>query len=225
LRLTVTDTGPGVAPEFRPYLFHDFARRPESSSTAEGNGLGLSISAALAEAMGGAIRYQPGPNGMGSQFAVELPLATAEPPALPPVSLPAARPAIGLLVLVVDDVASNRRLAEALLQQAGYAVTLAADGAAAVAAVQRGPLPDVVLMDVYMPGIDGLTAARRIRALPGRAGQVPIIAVTADASADRAPAYLEAGMNGVVTKPIDMDELVGAITALVPAASCDRARA
>jgi signal transduction histidine kinase/ActR/RegA family two-component response regulator len=218
VRLTVTDTGPGVDPQFQPHLFEDFVRRPLGTGGAEGTGLGLSISASLAEAMGGTIHYQPGPHGMGSRFIVELPLPLAEPPARLPVSLPAARAASGQLVLVIDDVASNRRLAEALLEQAGYAVLLAADGPAAVAALQSNTLPDVVLMDLHMPGMDGLETARRIRSLPGRAGLVPILAVTADASADHAPAILDAGMNGMVSKPIDIDELVSAIAAVVPPA-------
>jgi CheY-like chemotaxis protein len=121
-----------------------------------------------------------------------------------------------MLVLVVDDVVSNRRLAEALLQQAGFGVWLAADGAAALEALRHDLLPDVVLMDLHMPGMDGLTATRRIRGLEGRAGQVPVLALTADASTDRTQACLDAGMNGVVTKPIDITELVDAIAAVVP---------
>jgi CheY-like chemotaxis protein len=199
-------------------LFQDFARRPRDAGTPEGNGLGLSINASLTEAMGGTIRYPPGPGGGGSQFIVELPQPTVQPPEAPAVALPAARPSTVLRVLVVDDLASNRRLAETLLQQAGSAVALAPDGAAALAALQREPLPNVVLMDVYTPGMDGLTATRRIRALPGRAQGVPIIAVTADASADRAPDYLASGMNSVVTKPIDIDTLTGAIAACLPRA-------
>jgi CheY-like chemotaxis protein len=71
-------------------------------------------------------------------------------------------------------------------------------------------------MDLHMPGMDGLTATRRIRGLEGRAGQVPVLALTADASTDRTQACLDAGMNGVVTKPIDITELVDAIVAVVP---------
>ncbi|HUB10820.1 MAG TPA: response regulator [Acetobacteraceae bacterium] len=216
LRLTVTDTGPGVAPEFRPHLFQDFAQRPVGAGTGEGTGLGLSISASLAAAMGGAITYEPGLGGRGSRFVAALPLATAEPPVpLPVAVVPPRRAASGLLVLVVDDVLSNRRLAEAMLHQAGYSVWVAADGPAALAALRRDLLPDVVLMDVHMPGMDGLTAARRIRALRGRAGHVPILAVTADVSTDRAQDYLHAGMNGVVTKPIDIAALDDAIAAVV----------
>ena len=216
VRLAVTDTGPGVAPEIRPHLFQDFVRRPMDAGTTEGTGLGLSISASLAEAMGGTIRYEPGPYGAGSRFVVELPLATTEPPPLQPVNVPPPRSPAGMLVLVVDDVVSNRRLAEALLQQAGFSVWLAADGVAALEALRHDLLPDVVLMDLHMPGMDGLTATRRIRGLEGRAGQVPVLALTADASTDRTQACLDAGMNGVVTKPIDITQLVDAIAAAAP---------
>lgn len=218
LRLSVTDTGPGVPPEFQPHLFHDFARRPVEAGTPVGTGLGLSISASLAAAMGGTIHYEPGENGLGSRFVAALPLPAAEPPAEQYDSRPARQAQTGLHVLVVDDVVSKRRLAEALLQQAGYRVTLAEDGLTCLAALQRDPVPDLVLMDVHMPNMDGMMTARRIRALPGRAGQVPILALTAEASADRAGDYLAAGMNGAVTKPIDFNALIDAIAAVAPPA-------
>jgi CheY-like chemotaxis protein len=161
--------------------------------------------------MGGTIRYQRGPRGIGSVFTVELPLPNAAPPAQPSTHATPAQPPAGLRVLVVDDVAANRKLAEVLLQQAGYHVQLAADGEAAIAAVQAGPVPDVVIMDVYMPGVDGLTATQRIRGLPGPAARVPIIALTADASAESAQTCRAAGMNGYITKPLDFVELVAAI--------------
>jgi CheY-like chemotaxis protein/nitrogen-specific signal transduction histidine kinase len=216
LRLAVADTGPGVPAEIRPFLFRDFAQRPLDMAATEGTGLGLAISASLAHAMGGTLRYEPGPSGIGSLFIAELPLPLAEASAVPVAEpCPVQRPAAGLHVLVVDDVASNRKLAELLLQQAGHVVRLAEDGETAVAAMAHGPTPDVVLMDVFMPGMDGLTASRRIRALNGAASRVPILALTADASPDRAEAYYEAGMNGCVTKPFDIDDLLAAINDVI----------
>lgn len=219
LRLTVTDTGPGVPPEFRPHLFRDFAQRPVTPDGMAGTGLGLAISASLAAAMGGTVTYEPGPDGVGSRFAAVLPLPAAAAPPPRPAEPPAVPRRSGLRVLVVDDVLSNRRLAEALLEQAGHRAVLAEDGFAAIAAMQAREIPDIVLMDLHMPGMDGLTAARRIRALPGRAGQVPILAVTADVSADRAADYVRSGMNGAVSKPIDVSELLDAIAAAAAAAA------
>lgn len=216
LRLSVADTGSGVPPEIRPYLFRDFAQRPLDMAASEGTGLGLAISASLAQAMGGTVRYQPGPDELGSVFIADLPLPIAEPPADPlPDRRATPRPVSGLRVLVVDDVASNRKLAEAVLQQAGYTVQLAVDGESAMAALAQGAVPDVVLMDVFMPGIDGLVATQRIRALGGAAGKVPIIALTADASVDRVQAYRDAGMNGYIIKPFEIEALLAAIAKVV----------
>jgi CheY-like chemotaxis protein len=218
LQLSVADTGPGVPIAIRPYLFQDFAQRPFDMAASEGTGLGLAICASLAQAMGGTICYLPAPDAVGSVFTVALPLPLAELPSDPPPDRdPTPRPAPGLRVLVVDDVASNRRLAEALLQQAGYIVQLAEDGESAIAAVAQGPVPDIVLMDVFMPVIDGFAATQRIRALPGPAGKVPIIALTADATLDRVQIYSDAGMNGYVTKPFDVEELLAAIARAVAA--------
>ena len=211
LRLEVADTGRGVPEALRPHLFHDMAQRPLDMAATEGTGLGLAISASLAQAMGGTLRYQPGPDGVGSVFAAALPLPAATAPPAGAAVRVAPRHVAGLRVLVVDDVASNRKLAEVLLRQAGCEVRLIEDGAAAVAAIAGGEIPDVVLMDVFMPEMDGLAATRRIRALPGPAGRVPIIGLTADASPDRQPAYRAAGMNDCITKPFAVEDLLSAI--------------
>lgn len=219
LRLSVLDTGPGVPPEVRPYLFQDFMFGQTDNTTIDGTGMGLAISASLAQAMGGIIGYQPGADGVGSLFTVDLPLPTAEPPPLPKAPPPpppvevAPTPSAVRRVLVVDDVAANRRLAEVLLKKAGFAVDLAVDGTSALAALETGPLPDVVLMDVYMPGMDGLTAARHIRALAGPIGRLPIIALTADASPDQIRACHQAGMNSYLAKPFNVQDLLDAIEA------------
>jgi len=211
LCLDVSDTGRGVPAALRPHLFQDIARRPLDTAATEGTGLGLAISASLAQAMGGSLRYRPGPDDVGSVFTAALPLPVADPPReRPPVRFE-PRPVTGLSVLVVDDIASNRKLAAALLRQAGCEVQLAEDGAAAVAALAAGEVPDVVLMDIFMPELDGIEATRRIRALPGRAGKVPIIGLTADASPERVPVYQAAGMNDCITKPFAVDDLLYAI--------------
>lgn len=221
LRLSVQDTGPGVPPDVRPYLFQDFLFGPVDNTRTDGTGMGLAISASLAQAMGGRIDYQPGPEGIGSLFIVDLPLPATEPPPPPPVAEPPPPPVVVTApslsgprrVLVVDDVAANRRLAEVLLKQAGFVVDLAVDGASALARLDAGPNPDVILMDVYMPGMDGLTAARRIRALDGPISQIPIIALTADASPDQIRACHQAGMNSYLAKPFNVQDLLDAIAA------------
>ncbi len=220
--LTVRDTGPGVRPQIVPYLFQDFMLCPVVDATPDGTGMGLSICSSLAQAMGGTIRYHPAPEGTGSVFTVDLPLLAAEPPPAPPVQpLPSTgRRASGARrVLVVDDVPTNRRLAEVLLRQAGFAVELAADGAEAVTMLRHGRIPDVVLMDIYMPGMDGITATRHIRDLPSAAGRVPIIALTADASPDQLRACQAAGTNGYIAKPFNIEALVASIRSVLPEAA------
>jgi signal transduction histidine kinase/AmiR/NasT family two-component response regulator len=206
----ITDTGSGVPLGLRPRLFQDYAQA-EGEGASGGSGLGLAISARLACAMGGDLTHADGPNGVGSRFTLALPLPASTPAAA---VVPVAQPSVprrGLRILVVDDVALNRLTARALLQHAGHAVDEAVDGFAALAAIARGPLPDVVLMDQSMPGMDGHTVARRIRAMTGPAGRLPILAVTANALPEDIAASLAAGMNGHVTKPIELKALLAAI--------------
>ena len=198
LRITVRDTGPGVPAELRAALFSEFVQGGQQAG--EGTGLGLAISAALAQAMGGTLGYAPaaasGPP--GSLFTLTLPL-----------TLPAVRePDRPLRLLVVDDVLPNRLVARALLEQAGHAVAEAGDGGAALAALQSGPPPDAVLMDVNMAPMDGHAATRRIRGLGGGFARLPVIAMTADTEAADLAACREAGMDGHVAKPIDRGALL-----------------
>ncbi|MBR0649460.1 response regulator [Roseomonas terrae] len=214
LEFAVTDDGPGVPADQRERLFRDYERMGADAAGTAGTGLGLAITAALARAMGGGVAYAPGPDGRGSRFSATLPLPEAPLPvaATPRAETEAARLAQGLRILVVDDIAANRMVAEALLTQAGHQVQSSADGPSAIAVLEGGmPLPDAVLMDVHMPGMDGLEATARIRALPGAAGRVPVIAVTAEAAPEEVRACLEAGMDGHVAKPIDSAALLAAI--------------
>ncbi|MBP0444770.1 response regulator [Roseomonas sp. SSH11] len=210
LVLSVRDDGPGIPRDFHYRLFQDYARASQVAGRSEGTGLGLAISAGLAQAMDGSIRFGTPPDGRGSIFEVWLPLPDAEPPASP-----AEAPAPGsasLQVLVVDDVAVNRLVLRGLLQGAGHRVTEAEDGQAALGILTGAPsLPDAVLMDVLMPGMDGLEATRRIRALPGPASRLRILAVTAGAMPEQIAACLEAGMNGHLVKPVDRQVLLAAL--------------
>jgi CheY-like chemotaxis protein len=218
LDFTVTDTGPGVPANLCPQLFEDYTQGPGEAMSG-GTGLGLAISARLALAMGGALTHADGPGGRGSRFTLRLQLPLAPMPAsLAPEPAPTLPPP-GLRILVVDDIAANRMVAEALLRQAGHEVDSAEDGHAALAAIARGPQPDVVLMDQSMPGMDGHTTTRHIRALPGPAGLLPIVALTADAMPEQINATLAAGMDGHVVKPIDRATLLAGIATAIDRAA------
>jgi len=124
-----------------------------------------------------------------------------------------APPPTGLRVLLAEDNRTNRLVAVTMLERLGFVVDIAANGFEAVEAVRSRPY-DIVLMDLMMPEMDGLSAARAIRDLPGDAGRVPILAVTANAFSHDRDACFAAGMNGFVSKPIVADRLVEAINAL-----------
>jgi signal transduction histidine kinase/DNA-binding NarL/FixJ family response regulator len=210
VRIEIEDTGPGIPKERLHRLFQDFEQL--APALEPGTGLGLAISARLAEAMGGRIGCDSEP-GRGALFWVELPLPLAEAPeAAPPVPQALRSP---LRVLVVDDVAGNRMVARAMLAAAGHAVEVAADGAEAVDAVAARDF-DLVLMDLQMPGMDGLEATRRIRALPPPRGRVPVFALTASALPEQVEQCRQAGMDGHLAKPIERDTLLTLLESVQP---------
>jgi len=216
IRIEVQDSGPGVPADKRHMLFRDFTQiSPHSESGGLGTGLGLAITARLAAAMGGAIGCDSEP-GTGALFWLELPLRELtlrpEPVAAPPAPAP-AYPG-GLSVLVVDDLAPNRLVVQALLAPAGHRMDFVNSGLAAISAVERQDY-DIVLMDLHMPGLDGLEATRRIRLMPSPRGEIPILGVTASTLPEEVSACYEAGMDGHLAKPIDRDALLAAMAALV----------
>jgi CheY-like chemotaxis protein len=210
LRIEVVDSGAGIPADQSIRLFQDFERLDtEATRTAEGAGLGLALSARLVTLMGGRIGHADNPGG-GSVFWLELPSNLTVAPAAaagPPNEQPTARI---LKVLVVDDVMMNRDIASAFLRTVGHDVTFAEGGAEAIAAVTDTDF-DVVLMDVRMPGMDGLQATRHIRALPPPRGQVPIVALTAQAFTEQVAACRAAGMDTHLAKPFDVDALLAAV--------------
>ena len=213
LRIEVADTGSGIPAERRHCLFHDFERLGAETTGAEGAGLGLALSARLAALLGGRLGHGDNPGG-GSVFWLELPLAApvASKPDLPDAAgaAPAAAAVRPLRVLVVDDVAMNRDIAGSFLRAAGHAVTCAEGGAEAVGLAAAAEF-DVVLMDVRMPGMDGLEATRRIRALAGPRGRVPVVALTAQAFAEQVSECWKAGMDSHLAKPFTPDALRDAV--------------
>jgi signal transduction histidine kinase/DNA-binding response OmpR family regulator len=215
VRLEVRDSGPGVPEEQRRAVFGDFVQL-DSGSRMGGTGLGLAIAAGIAGQMDGRIGCGANPIGQGAMFWVEVPLLPAAAPNQPTAQT-AATSRAPLLVLVADDVPANLAVARALLESAGHEAHCVNDGALAVQALisgHDGRRFDVVLMDVMMPGMDGLEATRRIRTLPGPLAEVPILAVTASAFAEDVQACREAGMNAHLAKPIEREALLAALDCL-----------
>jgi CheY-like chemotaxis protein/anti-sigma regulatory factor (Ser/Thr protein kinase) len=215
LRIEVADTGPGIPAKLRRDLFHDFERLgADAAGTVEGAGLGLALSARLVSLMKGSIGYADNPGG-GSVFWVELPLPAARLiPEVPTTGSPIPPLTRPLRLLVVDDVAMNRDVASAFLRAAGHDVVCASSGMEAVQAAAAGHY-DAILLDVRMPGMDGLEAARRIRALAGVRGKVPIIALTAQVFAENVEECRRAGMDSHLSKPFTYDALLSAVARVV----------
>ena len=211
IRLEVADTGPGIRTMHRDKLFQTFERlNAESVSGIEGTGLGLAIAARLVGLMGGRIGYDDNPNG-GSVFWLELPLPQAGRSPEVSAAAPDGEAAMRCLrVLVVDDEPLNRGIAARFLEIAGHDVVCVGSGAAAVEAAADTDF-DVILMDVRMPGMNGLEATRRIRALAGPRGQVRVVAVTAQAFAQQIKMCREAGMDDHVSKPFTQQALLAAL--------------
>jgi signal transduction histidine kinase/ActR/RegA family two-component response regulator len=212
LRIEVEDSGIGIAPDVQQRLFQRFTQADSSIGRRfGGTGLGLAISRAFVTQMGGRIGVVSAPN-QGSTFWIELPVQAATADAVHPLPAQAAAlsPDRAPQILLVDDHPLNRELGEAILVLAGCEVATAEDGAEAIAALRRRDF-DLVLMDVHMPVMDGLAAARAIRAMPGPEARTPILALTADVLPEQIARCHSAGMDGHVAKPIDRDALIAAV--------------
>jgi signal transduction histidine kinase/ActR/RegA family two-component response regulator len=208
LRIEVVDTGIGVPPELRDRLFQRFSQGDSSVTRAFGGaGLGLAISKALIELMGGQIGMQANAD-QGSTFWIDLPAQACAAPDL--VSAATWDRTTTARILLVDDHPMNREIGGAFLTLAGCEVVTAENGQEAVDQVQSGDF-DMVLMDIHMPGMDGLTATRAIRALAGSVSKVPIIAMSADALPQQIALCREAGMVDHIAKPIQKDILYATV--------------
>lgn len=218
LRLEVKDQGIGMDAATLSKLFQRFSQGDDSTSRRfGGTGLGLEISRTLARRMGGEISVASAP-GQGSTFTVTLPLRMTEAPDSSPTggaddpigTRPAGVP--GLKVLVADDHVVNRQYMTALLQDMGHTVVLAQDGVEAFTAAQA-QRPDLVLMDLHMPTLDGFGATREIRKMVS-AEQLPIVALTADVFEQTRHKATECGMSGFIGKPVNVGELQTLLTGL-----------
>jgi len=227
VRLLVKDGGPVIEAAARARLFQPFSRLQQPAGDGLiGSGLGLSICQELVTLMGGAIGCEPWTTQDGQQgnaFWMSLPAsallvwpAVAAASALPGQAfgnqprrrLPRTR------VLLVEDVAANQVITATLLRRAGHMVDIAPSGQAAVDAMKQSPY-DLVFMDIFMPGMNGHEATATIRSLAEPARSRPIIALTADASPEDEIVIRASGMDGMLSKPVSVDQLIGVLHAHV----------
>ncbi|MDS4053905.1 response regulator [Accumulibacter sp.] len=209
LRFTVVDSGPGIAPDERQHLFQAFAQTHSGMRAQEGTGLGLAISRQYVRLLGGDITLDSEP-GRGSSFSFDLDLEAGGADAD---SAHGRRVIVGLAggqqaprILVVDDHQSNRTLLVQLLAPLGFAVEAAADGEQALRCWREWQ-PDLIWLDIQMPGLDGHEVTRRIRAAE-RERRTIILAITACAFDGQREAILAAGCDGFLSKPFVPDELL-----------------
>jgi signal transduction histidine kinase/CheY-like chemotaxis protein len=198
IRLRVVDSGPGIPAELLPRLFEPFQRGQESGGV-DGSGLGLHITQQLCQIMGGSIRAENLPQG-GARFEAVLPLP------------PAPEVAAGHRILAAEDDPISRMLVKTILERKGYRVETVADGNAAAEAAESLK-PDLILMDVNLPGIDGLEAARRIRKAEADSGgrRVPILAMTAHVLSEERDRCFQAGMDDFIGKPVQAAQLLQSV--------------
>lgn len=217
---TVRDTGLGIPEEHHSRLCTAFHRviSPDRSSIP-GTGLGLAIVKRLTEFMGGMLSFQSAP-GKGSAFTICLPLA-AGTEKRESVEIQEVLPCVpeGLKILLAEDNAVNRKYAQHLLEDIKADILVAADGLEALEVLASAPDVDLILMDIQMPGMDGLTCLQAIRdgQVAGLRTDVPVLALTAYATAGDREKFLEKGMNGYVAKPFRREELLRAMADVLPA--------
>ena len=223
-RVIVTDTGRGIAPAFLPHLFERFRQADSRFSREHGGlGLGLSIAREIVQSHGGSIHAASDGEGRGATFTVTLPIVAAA--AVPEGSAVAADTEAGEMlvsirgrltgvrVLVVDDDDDARALIQAIVEEAGAIATTVASGAHALQQLD-GQLPDVMVADLGMPGMDGLALIEAVRRRLDGARMVPAIALTAYARSQDRVRALSSGYQRHLPKPIDHSQLVAAIRAI-----------
>jgi CheY-like chemotaxis protein len=210
LKISVSDTGIGVPSDKLPLLFQKFSQ-VDSSTTRQfgGTGLGLAICRELAQLMGGNV-WADSIQGVGSTFFVNVPMkrVSAAAPARAPANASSAAEISSLRILAAEDNATNQLVLKTVISTFGLDVDIVPDGQKAVEAWASGDY-DLILMDIQMPVMDGITATREIRATEARTGRprTPIVALSANAMVHQVKEYLNAGMDMHVAKPIQLAKL------------------
>ncbi|MFS2019133.1 ATP-binding protein, partial [Massilia sp. CT11-108] len=214
LRFEVADSGIGMDTQQLGRIFQPFEQVAAAQRREGGTGLGLAISQQLVQLMGGHIDVLSAP-GKGSTFSFEIdvPVAAAAPVVVAPHDTVIGYEGERKRVLVVDDVPQNRAMLQDLLQETGFLVAAATNGLECLVLLDSFK-PDLILMDVMMPVMDGNETTRQIRHMPGW-GNVPIIAVTASASPDDERKSRDAGADALIAKPVDHDLLLRTIGRLL----------
>ncbi len=229
--IKVSDTGIGISSEFLPRVFEPFEReRTSTVSRVEGTGLGMTIVKSVVEAAGGHISVTSAPQ-EGTTFTIEIKLALVEPEVQSRIENVIGQDEVkeisteklkeyfvGKRVLLVEDNEFNRSIAEAVLEAANFVVEVAEDGNFAVDMVQNAPTEDyydAILMDIQMPIMNGYEATKAIRAMAGARSKVKIIAVTANAFESDRQLAKDAGMDGHLPKPINVEQLYATMKQLL----------
>jgi signal transduction histidine kinase/CheY-like chemotaxis protein len=224
IRITVSDTGKGISPDFLPYVFERFRQADASSARRHGGlGLGLTLVRYLVELHGGTVKAASAGEGQGATFNVVLPVRAVTTPLAEaeaaPATIKSSGELAGVRALVVDDQDSARELIEAVLLQYGAEVITASSAAEAYTAVTTAPPQerlDVIVSDIEMPGEDGYSLIRRVREWElGQGAHIPAVALTAYGRVKDRIHALSAGFQMHVTKPVEPAELALAIVSLI----------
>src|SRR5665213_3059665 len=210
LLFTVADTGIGIEPREVKNLFRPFAQASEAIARRYGGaGLGLVFVKRIAEAMGGGL-VVTSKKGRGATFRLSVPVDRVDTPAQAERAGARAAPVRALSILCAEDNPYGRVVMNTILSELGHRVDFVKSGEAAVEAAARGRC-DAVLMDITLSGLDGIEATRRIRALPGRLGQVPVIGISGRTESGDEAAARSAGMNFYFSKPVSPGRLAAAL--------------
>ena len=217
-KITVSDSGIGMSRDFADKAFTSFSReRSSTESGLVGSGLGLAITKRIVDAMNGTIGIETAP-GKGCTFTILLEFpAVVRIARVKPREEDAPPPFAGKRLLLVDDIEINREIAQVLLENIGFTVDCAEDGAEAVEKVKASDgAYDCIVMDIQMPVMDGYEATRAIRSLPDpRLSSVPVAALTANSLDEDVQTAMNAGMDAHIAKPLDPDVLVATLAKLL----------